>query len=102
MSKKVYVLKTGECGKDLTTDMCLGTNDMSKYPVRADKPDEPVNMVAHFSYPYEDTLAYITEDPIEIELITKYLMETQNPFFYDLDNPTNSRNFYKNLPKELL
>lgn len=100
MSKKIYVLKDGECGKSLTTAMCLGTNDKRKYPTRVmDGVEVPVEMVAHFSKNYEGKGAYITEDPVEIELITKYLMGTQNPYFYDLDNPTNSRAFYVKMPE---
>lgn len=97
MSKKIYVLKDGECGKSLTTAMCLGTDDKRKYPVN--DAGEPVDMVAHFSDCYEGKGAYITEDPVEIELFTKYLMNTQNPYFYDLDNPTNSRAFYVRMPE---
>lgn len=101
MSKKIYVLNDGESGKSLTTAMCLGTNDVTKYPVReVDGVKVPVDMVAHFNRLYEGKMVYITEDPIEIELFTKYLMDTQNPYFYDLDNPTNSRDFYRNLPEE--
>ena len=97
MSKKIYVVKDGNVGKSLTTSMCLGTNDKSKYPV--DDSGKPVEMVAHFDELYEGKLAHITEDPVEIELFTKYLMNTQNPYFYDLDNPTNSRAF--NISAEL-
>ena len=93
MSKKIYVLKDGDCGKSLTTAMCLCTNDKSKYPV--DSNGKPVEMVAHFDSLHEGKKAYITEDPVEIELFTQYLMNTQNPYFYDLDNPTNSRAFYE-------
>ena len=82
MSKKIYVLKDGECGKSLTTAMCLGTNDESKYPV--DASGKPVKMVAHFILDYEGKKAYITENPVEIELFTKYLMNTQNPYFYEV------------------
>ena len=89
------MLKDGECGKSLTTAMCLGTNDKSRYPVNDE--GKPVDMVAHFSKDYEGKLAYITENPVEIELFTRYLMNTQNPYFYDVDNPTNSRTFYVNM-----
>lgn len=90
MSKKIYIVKEGNIGKSLTTSMCLDTNDKSQYPK---------DMVANFSSLYEGKAAYITEDPTEIELFTKYLMKTQNPYFYDLDNPTNSREFYKKIPE---
>ena len=95
MSRKIYIIKEKKKKKSLTTAMCLGTNDKSKYPVRVvDGVEEPVDTVAHFGDLYEGKAAHITEDPIEIELFTKYLMKTQNPYFYDLDNPTNSREFY--------
>lgn len=100
MSKKIYVLKEGEVNHTLTTVSCLGTNDVRKFPVDAD--GKPVEMVANFNTLYNGKMAYITEDPIEIELITNYLMKAQNPYFYDLDNPENSRLFYKNLPEEVL
>lgn len=100
MSKKIYIIKDGNAKKSLTTAMCLGTNDKSKYPVRVvDGVEELVDMVAHFGELYEGKAAYITEDPIEIRLFTEYLMKNQNPYFYDLDNPTNSREFY--LPQDL-
>lgn len=95
MSKKIYVLKDGECEKQLTTAICLGTNDKSEYPVRED--GSLVELSAWFSSIHEGKGAYITEDPEEIKLITKYLMNTQNPYFYDLDNPTNSRAYYTDL-----
>lgn len=97
MSKKIYIVKDGNVGKSLTTAMCLGTNDKRQYPT--DDFGEPVTMVANFSDLYEGKAAYITEDPDEIELFTKYLLNTQNPYFYDLDNPTNSRAFYLKLPE---
>lgn len=97
MSKKIYILKDGECGKSLTTAMCLDTNDISKFPV--DENGNPVDMVAHFDNVYDGKSAYITEDPIEIELFTKYLKKTHSPYFYDLDNPTNSKTYY--IPEEL-
>lgn len=97
MSKKIYIVKEGNVGKSLTTSMCLDTNDKSQYPKDGD--GNPITMVANFSSLYEGKAAYITEDPTEIELFTKYLMKTQNPYFYDLDNPTNSREFYKKIPE---
>lgn len=97
MSKKIYIVKDGDVPKSLTTCMCLGTNDESKFPLDAE--GNPVKMVAHFDKLHEGKPAYITEDPIEIEMITNFLKNTQNPWFYDLDNPTNSRNFY--IPEEL-
>lgn len=100
MSKKIYVMKNGDSGKSLTTAMCLGTNDKSKYPTRVvDGVAVPVDMVAHFNRDYEGNKAYVTEDPVEIALFTKYLLNTQNPFFYDADNPTNAREFYLKMPE---
>lgn len=84
MGKKIYVVKNGECGMCLTASMCLGTNDTKKYPVRDGK---PLEVVALFKDVHEEQRAHITADPIEIEMITKYLSTTQNPFFYDVDDP---------------
>jgi hypothetical protein len=93
--QKIYIVKDGSIGKSLTTAMCMGTNDKSKYPV--DCNGKPVEMSAHFNQSYKGKQAYITENPIEIELFTRYLINTQNPYFYDLDNPTNSQAFYRNM-----
>lgn len=101
MSKKVYVIKAGNEGVDnrLTTPLLLGTNDVSMYPKRAN--GEPCDMDVSFRWEpeYDGRYVYITEDPTEISMITDYLKKTQNPFFYDLDNPDNLHSFY--IPEEL-
>lgn len=94
--KKIYVSNSG-AAPSLTTTMCMHTNDIREWPVDAN--GEPVDMVAYFDDVYEGKPAHITEDPYEIALFTKYLLETQNPYFYDLDNPTNSHAYYKKMPE---
>ena len=95
--KKIYVLKDGEAPKSLTTTMCMHTNDVKEWLVN--EKGEPVDMVAHFNQLYEGKLAHITDDPDEIALFTKYLLETQVPYFYDVDNPTNDPFYYTKMPE---
>lgn len=95
--KKIYVLKDGEVPKSLTTTMCMHSNDIREWPVN--EKGEPVDMVAHFNRLYEGKLAHVTEDPVEIALFTKYLLETQVPYFYDVDNPTNDPFYYTKMPE---
>ncbi len=100
--KKTYILKTGNVEKVLSTAVCLGTNDESLYP--KDDCGDPFYLNVHFTHELEDgRLSYITENPIEIWLLTEYLIRTANPFFYDADDPENYKAYYsrKAIKKEL-
>ena len=92
--KKTYILKTGNVEKVLSTAVCLGTNDESLYP--KDEHGNPFYLSVHFTHELENgRLSYIIENPIEIELLTEYLIRTANPFFYDADNPENYEAYYR-------
>lgn len=91
--KKTYILKTGNVEKVLSTAVCLGTNDESLYP--KDEYGDPFYLNVHFTHELEDgSLSYITENPIEMLLLTEYLIRTANPFFYDADDPENYKAYY--------
>lgn len=92
--KKTFILKPGNIEELLTTSICLGTNDESQYP--KDEHGKPFVLCAHFTHESETgDFVFITENPVEIELLTTYLKRTVNPFFYDADNPSNDPLFYK-------